>query len=140
LAETPFFKSIAIGTLAPAGNTKDFMISRLQANICAASSRDKARQEGAIEFLKFLTKPANIKTIAESSGAMFAINTDYTPSDSLPKQFYDTAAKYTRTASDLEAALGAEVTLEFAQQLGALALGRISPAEFCALVDKKIER
>jgi raffinose/stachyose/melibiose transport system substrate-binding protein len=44
------------------------------------------------------------------------------------------------TAFDLEAALGAEVTLEFAQQLGALALDRISAEEFCALVDRKIER
>jgi raffinose/stachyose/melibiose transport system substrate-binding protein len=140
LAETPFFNSIAIEALPPAGTTRNFMISRLQANICAASVRDKVREEAIIEFLKFLTSPASIKRIAESSGAMFAIKTDYVPTGNLPKQFYDIAARYTVTASDLEAALGAEVTLEFGQQLGALVLGRITPEEFCSLVDKKIER
>jgi raffinose/stachyose/melibiose transport system substrate-binding protein len=140
LAQTPFFNSIRIEAMPPAGTTKDFMISRLQANICAASVRDKSRQEAIIEFLKFLTSPASIKRIAESSGAMFAITTDYVPTGSLQKQFYDTATRYTVTSRDLEAALGAEVTLEFAQQLGALVLGRLTPEEFCALIDKKIER
>jgi raffinose/stachyose/melibiose transport system substrate-binding protein len=71
---------------------------------------------------------------------MFAIKTDYRPVKALQKQFYDVADAAKTTAFDLEAALGAEVTLEFAQQLGALALGRISAEEFCALVDRKIER
>jgi raffinose/stachyose/melibiose transport system substrate-binding protein len=140
LAQTPFFNSITIEAPPPAGTTKNFMISRLQANICAANVRDTSRQEAIIEFLKFLTTPASIKRIAESSGAMFAIKTDYMPTGSLQKQFYDIAARYTLTSSDLEAALGAEVTLEFAQQLGALVLGSITPEQFCALVDKKIER
>jgi raffinose/stachyose/melibiose transport system substrate-binding protein len=140
LAETPFFNSITIEALPPAGTTRNFMISRLQANICAASVRDKTRQAAIIEFLKFLTSPAAIKRIAETSGAMFAVKTDYTPSGSLQKQFYDIAKRYTLTSSDLEAALGAEVTLEFAQQLGALVMGRITPEEFCSLVDKKIDR
>ena len=39
---------------------------------------------------------------------------------------------------DLDGLIG--TALEFAQQLGALALGRISAEEFCALVDRKIER
>lgn len=140
LAETPFFESIVIEELPSAGPTTDFMISRLQANICAASTRDAAREAAILEFLRFLTKPESIARISESSGAMFAIKNDYRPDNVLQKQFYDIADAASATASDLEAALGAEVTLEFAQQLGALALGRISPEEFCALVDKKIER
>jgi raffinose/stachyose/melibiose transport system substrate-binding protein len=140
LAQTPFFNSIVVEPLPPAGTTGDFIISRLQANICAAVSKDKNRQDATIAFLKFLTSPENIKKIAETSGAMFAITTDYTPGESLQKQFYDLAAKYPQTADDLEAALGAEVTLEFAQQLGALALGRVSPEEFCALVERKRSR
>lgn len=116
------------------------MISRLQANICAASTKDAAKEEAIIDFLKFLTSPESIAKIAETSGAMFAIQTDYRPVNALQKQFYDVNAAASTTAFDLEAALGAEVTLEFAQQLGALALDRISAEEFCALVDRKIER
>ncbi len=140
LAETPFYDSIQISGLPPAGDTTDFMISRLQANICAAATKDKARETAIIEFLKYLTKPENIARVASTSGAMFAVKNDYRPVNSLQKQFYDLADSVSTTASDLEAALGAEVTLEFAQQLGALSLGRITPEEFCSLVDKKIER
>ena len=140
LAETPFFNSIKIAAVPPAGDTKDFMISRLQANICAASSKDKAREAAIVDFLKFLTSSSSIARIAETSGGMFAVATDYRPQIDLQKQFYDVNDTVSTTSFDLEAALGAEVTLEFAQQLGALALGRISASEFCALVDRKIER
>ena len=140
LAATPFFNSIKIGGLPPVGSYQDIMISRLQANICAASTRDKAKEAAILDFLKFLTSPSSIAKIAETSGAMFAIKTDYRPVNDLQKQFYDANASAKTTAFDLEAALGAEVTLEFAQQLGALALGRISAEEFCRLVDRKIER
>lgn len=140
LAATPFFNSIKIAGLPAAGSTKDFMISRLQANICAAATKDKAKEAAILDFMQYLTSPASIARIAETSGAMFAIKTDYRPVKALQKQFYDVASAAKTTAFDLEAALGAEVTLEFAQQLGALALGRISAEEFCALVDRKIER
>ncbi|WP_394698676.1 ABC transporter substrate-binding protein [uncultured Sphaerochaeta sp.] len=140
LAATPFFGSIKIGGLPAVGEYEDIMISRLQANICAASSKDAAKEQAIVDFLKFLTSPTSIAKIAETSGAMFAIKTDYRPVNNLQKQFYDANASASTTAFDLEAALGAEVTLEFAQQLGALALDRISAEEFCALVDRKIER
>lgn len=140
LAATPFFNSIKIGGFPAVGPYQDIMISRLQANICAAATRDKAREAAILDFLKFLTSPSSIAKIAETSGAMFAIKTDYRPVKDLQKQFYDVNASAKTTAFDLEAALGAEVTLEFAQQLGALALGRISAEEFCRLVDRKIER
>jgi raffinose/stachyose/melibiose transport system substrate-binding protein len=137
LAATPFFNSIDIGPAPWAGGTKDFMIGRLQANICAAAVKDKAKQDAIITFLKFLTTPASIKKIAETSGAMFAVPIDYSPTNPLFKKFYDVANKYTTTVNDLEAALGAEMTLEFAQQLGALTLGSITPQQFCQLVEAK---
>lgn len=140
LAATPFFNSIKIDKLPPAGSTSDFMISRLQANICAAATNDKAKQAAILDFMKYLTSKASIARIAETSGAMFAIKSGYMPVKPLQKQFYELANSVSATSFDLEAALGAEVTLEFAQQLGALALGNITPEEFCALVDRKIER
>jgi raffinose/stachyose/melibiose transport system substrate-binding protein len=140
LRETPFFNSIVIEAPPPAGSTRDFMISRLQANICAANPKDEVRRNAIITFLKFLTSPANVNRITETSGAMFAIKTDYVPTDSLQKQFYDIAAKYQVTASDLDAALGPEVTLEFGQQMGNLVLGRITAQQFCEAVNAKINR
>jgi len=140
LRATSFFPSIVIAPLPPAGSYKNIIISRLQANIAAAASPDKARHDAIISFLKYLTNKDNITKLAQTSGAMFAVNSGYVPTDAFQKQFYDMAEKGYETATDLEAALGAEATLEFTQQLSALALGKIAPEQFCALVEKKIDR
>lgn len=44
LAATPFFDSIKIGGLPAVGEYEDIMISRLQANICAAPARMQPRK------------------------------------------------------------------------------------------------
>jgi raffinose/stachyose/melibiose transport system substrate-binding protein len=140
LRATASFPSIQIAPLPPAGPNKNIVISRLQANIAAAETPDKARHEAIIKFLKYFTSKENMAKLAEGSGAMLAVNSGYAPTDALQKQFYDLAGKGYPTATDLEAALGAEATLEFTQQLSALALGKITPEQFCALVEKKIDR
>lgn len=140
LAQTDFFNSIKIAGIPAAGSTKNFLISRPQANICAAATKNKARQEAIIDFLKFLTAPANIKKIEEASGAMFAVKTDYVPANPLQKQFYDLDNNVPNRSFDLEAAFGSEVTLEFEQQLSALVLGRIDAETFCKLVNEKFSR
>ena len=140
LRATAFFPSVTIAAAPPAGSTKGVMISRLQANVAAGETKDKNRRAAIVSFLKYLTAPENISKLAQGSGAMFAVKSGYVPTDALQKQFYDIAAASKTTANDLEAALGSEATLEFAQQLGALVLGNITPEQFCALVEKKIDR
>ncbi|MDA8410454.1 MAG: ABC transporter substrate-binding protein, partial [Treponema sp.] len=140
LRATTFFPSIVIAALPPAGPNKNIIISRLQANIAAAATNDRARHDAIITFLKFLTSRDNVAQLAKTSGGMFAVHSGYVPTDPLQKQFYALTEKGYRTATDLEAAMGSEVTLEFTQQLSALALGQLSPEQFCKLVDKKIYR
>lgn len=140
LRATSFFPSIVIAPLPSAGSYKNIIISRLQANIAAGATSDKARHDAIIKFLKYMTSKENISRLALTSGGMFAVNSGYVPTDGLQKQFYDMAENGYETATDLEAALGAEATLEFTQQLSALALGKITPEQFCTLVEKKIDR
>jgi raffinose/stachyose/melibiose transport system substrate-binding protein len=140
LRATPFFNSIVIALPPSMGPNKGISVFRLQANIAAGETADKARRAAIVSFLKYLTGEDSIRKLAASSGAMFAVNSGYIPLDPLQKQFYDLVASSRTTANDLEVALGAEATLEFAQQLGALALGKVTPEEFCALVEKKIDR
>ncbi len=141
LRATAFFPTIQVGMMPPAGSFKTFVISRLQANIAAGATNDKARHDAIIKFLKFLTNKDNAVKMAQTSGAMLAANGGYTPTDAFQKQFYSLVGKKGYVGvMDLEAALGPEATLEFGQQLGALALGKITPEEFCALVEKKIDR
>ncbi len=139
LAATPFFKNITIAGLPPAGKTKNYMISRMQANICAGATKDPAREAAIVSFLQFLTSPANVKRIAEASGAMFAVKTDAQPANHLQSQFNALANSVTVTAPDLEAALGAEATLEFTQMLSAFALDKISAEEVVKAVSQKID-
>jgi raffinose/stachyose/melibiose transport system substrate-binding protein len=141
LRATAFFPTVTIAPAPYAGPNKNFIISRLQANIAAGETKDKARHDAIIAFLKFLTSTDNINKVAQTSGAMLAVNSGYAPTDGLQKQFYAFVGKKGFVAvNDLEAALGPEATLEFGQQLGALALGKITPEQFCALVEKKIDR
>lgn len=141
LRATSFFPSVTIAPMPPAGPNKNIIISRLQANIAAGETKDKARHEAIISFLKFLTSKENSAKMAQTSGAMIAVNSGYVPTDGLQKQFYAfVGQKGVVGVNDLEAALGPEATLEFGQQLGALVLGKITPEQFCALVEKKIDR
>ena len=141
LKATSFFPSITIAPVPSTGSYKNVIISRLQANIAAGATTDKARHDAIIKFLKFLTSKPNMAKLAEVSGGMYAVNSGFVPKNNeLQKQFYDMADKNYETATDLEAALGAEATLEFTQQLSALALGKITPEQFCSLVEKKIDR
>lgn len=140
LAATPFFNNIRIAGLPAFGPTSDYMLARLQSSLCAASTKDASREAAMVKFLQFLTDPASVKKIQEASGAMFAIPTDMKPANHLQQQFNDLAGKVKNTATDLDIALGAEVTLEFTQQLSALALGKITPVEFTQLVNQKIDR
>lgn len=140
LAATPFFNKIVVAAMPPAGKTTNYMLSRMQANICAGATKDAAREAAILVFLKYLTSPANVKRIAEPSGAQFAIKTDAKPANFLQTQFNQLANSVAVTAPDLEAALGAEATLEFTQQLSAYALGKITAEEFTAKVAAKIDQ
>ena len=140
LRATPFFNSIVVAAAPMVGTYRNMMISILQSNVAAGETKDSARREAILTFLRALTNRENITLLQATSGAMFAIDSGYIPLDPLQKQFYDLAAKSKVTSTHLQAALGAEATLEFAQQLGALVLDKISPEEFCALVEKKVDR
>jgi raffinose/stachyose/melibiose transport system substrate-binding protein len=140
LRATPFFGSIVVAQAPVVGSTRNMMISVLQANVAAGETKDAARKAAIIQFLKYLTSIESINKLAATSGAMFAVDSGYTPLDPFQKQFYDLAGKSKVTSGHLQAAYGAEATLEFGQQLGALVLGKITAEEFCALVEKKIDR
>ena len=140
LRATPFFTSIVVAAAPVVGANRNMMISILQSNVAAGETKESARRDAILEFLRSLTSRENIALLQSTSGAMFAIDSGYIPLDPLQKQFYDLAAKSKITSHHLQAAYGAEATLEFAQQLGALVLNKISPEEFCALVEKKIDR
>jgi raffinose/stachyose/melibiose transport system substrate-binding protein len=141
LRATSFFPSVSVAVMPAAGPNKNIIVSRLQANIAAGETKDKARHDAIINFLKYLTNKDNSTKLAQTSGAMLAINSGYVPTDAFQKQFYNLVGQKGLVAvNDLEAALGPEATLEFGQQLGALVLGKVSPEQFCALVEKKIDR
>jgi len=140
LRATPFFNSIVVAPAPVVGGTRNMMISILQSNVAAGETKDAARRAAILQFLRYLTSRESIIKLQATSGAMFAIDSGYMPIDPFQKQFYDLAAKSRVTSGHLQAAYGAEATLEFAQQLGALVLGKITPEQFCALVEAKIDR
>jgi raffinose/stachyose/melibiose transport system substrate-binding protein len=138
LKATPFYNDIVVAGLPAFGQYSNYMVSRIQGNLMAAATKDPAREQAIIKFLKFMTEPTNVKKIAEHSGAMFAIANDAKPATKLQAGFDQLARDVSITALDVATAIGAEATLEFTQQLSNLALGRIDAQEFTRRVYAKI--
>ncbi len=134
------FANTKVGYAPAAGSAAKPMIGFLQANIAAGNSKDAGRHAAQVEFLKWMTKAENVKRIALSSGAMFAVKFDLTDADQvdpLMKQFVQLSDESSFTVMHLEAARGAEVVAEFGQQLGKMVLGQSSPEEFMKAVAAK---
>lgn len=137
------FANTMVAPAPAAGPNKNAMIGFLQANIAAGNSKDPARKAAQLEFLKWMTKPDNMKRIALSSGAMFAVKFDLTAADKvdpLMKRFYELSDSSSFNVMHLEGARGAEVVAEFGQQLGKMALGQSTPEEFMKAVAAKEKR
>jgi raffinose/stachyose/melibiose transport system substrate-binding protein len=137
------FAETNVAPAPAAGSYKGAMLGFLQANIAAGNSKDPARRAAQLEFLKWMTKPENMKRIALSSGAMFAVKFNLTAADQvdpLMKRFYELSDSSAFNVMHLEGARGAEVVAEFGQQLGKMALGQATPEEFMKAVAAKEKR
>lgn len=137
------FANTKVAPAPAAGPNKNAMIGFLQANIAAGNSKDPAKKAAQIAFLKWMTKPENVKRIALSSGAMFAVSFNLTDADAvdpLMKQFYELSNTSSFNVMHLEGARGAEVVAEFGQQLAKMALGQATPEEFMKAVAAKEKR
>ncbi len=106
-------------------------------NLAAANTKETARRDAVLAFMKWMTKPENVKTVSLDAGSLFAVKYSLGPNDKvdpLQAAFIAAAANATFIVSHFQAQYDSQVVAEFGQALGAMALGRATPAEFVQML------
>ena len=137
--ETPDLHAATLVGPAPAvpGGEYGAQIGFAQSNLAAANTNDSTKRDAVLTFMKWMTKPANVKTISLDAGSLFAIKYSLGPGDAmdpLVAKFVEAAANATFIVSHFQAQYSAQVVAQFGQALGALALGKATPAQFVQML------
>ncbi len=125
---------------APAADKAGAQVGFLLTNLAAGYTDDPAKKEAVVAFMKWMTKPENVKQISLAAGSMFAVKFDVSGSDELDplqKQFIEASNNANFTVKALSFAVNTEVVSEFGQSLGKMALGKATPEEFVASLKAK---
>jgi raffinose/stachyose/melibiose transport system substrate-binding protein len=129
---------------APAvkGGTHGAQIGFPLSNLAAANTDDPARREAVLKFMKWMTKPENVKKISADAGSLFSIKFSFGAGeqvDPLQQKFIDASSNAAFITTHLAFNYKTEVVQEFGQALGAMALGRATPKEFVEMLEAKVK-
>ena len=124
----------AATVLAPAPQVGEFsghQVGFLLSNLAAANTDDPARRAAVIEFMRFMTEPTNVQRVSEAAGSLFAVIHDLgAAADPLQREFVRMANEAEFVIGHFQSQFPLQVTVEFGQALGALALGVVDPQGF----------
>jgi len=111
-------------------------------NLAAGNTQDKAKRAAVIEFLKWMTKPDNVRTISESAGSLFAIKYKVDPAktDPVQAQFINALNDAKFTVPNLTNVIPAKVTAQLGQGIGAMALGKMTPQKFVQFMSQQLSQ
>ncbi|MBU8912478.1 MAG: ABC transporter substrate-binding protein [Spirochaetales bacterium] len=110
-------------------------------NLGAANTTSAARRDAVVTWMQFMTEPANVRMMSESSGALFGIKYELgADADPLQQEFVRVASEASFLVDHFASAYTVDVVAEFGQALAEMALGEFTPQEFIqALIDKDNE-
>lgn len=106
-------------------------ISTTQAYFAAAKQEDANKEEAVKAFFKYITEPSKVTELAESSGALFAINIDASKlSDTLQAEVVKQSNEASFTIGHFNSEMPTTVVNAFPAALESLVLGEVTPQEF----------
>jgi raffinose/stachyose/melibiose transport system substrate-binding protein len=101
--------------------------------LAAANTGNEEKKKAVVEWVKFLTKPENVRKISLNSGALFHVNVDLGDGISpLLKETLELLDKAPYFAYHFDASLPLAVVNEFPQALSSLVTGESTPEQFVA--------
>ncbi len=119
------------GGLSNGGQNGNSFVSYCQAYIMAAKQDDPAKQAAVEAFLAWITNPEKVTELANSSGALFAINMDETAlTDAKAIETFKLRQNCDFAIGSFEASVSTSVANAFPAALESLVLGDISAEEF----------
>jgi len=110
-------------------------------NLAAAYTDDQKKKEAVVAFMKWMTKPENVKRISLDSGAMFAIKYSVAPEEKinqLQAQFINAVNDASFINPSFSMKYTSDVVAEFGQALAKMVLGKATPEEFVQQIADKI--
>lgn len=120
---------------AVSGGTYGGLIGFQLSNLAAANTKDQAKREATLKFLRWMTKPDNVKMISERSGAMFALKYQLGDNvDPLLKRFVEISNQAKFIVPHFQSQYPVHVTQELGQAIGAMVLGKGTPEEFVQML------
>ncbi|HOV39133.1 MAG TPA: extracellular solute-binding protein, partial [Spirochaetales bacterium] len=122
---------------APAvtGGTYGGMIGFQLSNLAAANAKDPAKREAVLKFLRWMTKPDNVKMISERSGAMFALKYELgSDVDPLLKEFVAISNQAKFVVPHFQGQYSVQVTQALGHAIGAMVLGKATPQQFVEML------
>lgn len=124
--------------LAPAPQVGDYyghQLGFMLSNLAAANTDDPARRDAVLTFMRYMTKPDNVKMISEAAGSLFAIKYQLgADADPLQREFVRAASDATFVIGLFATFYPVDVVAEFGQALAAMALGEATPEEFVQML------
>ncbi|MFU0828529.1 MAG: putative ABC transporter substrate-binding protein yesO [Lachnoclostridium sp.] len=126
------YDSIQIsGSLSYNGGESGAYVNAIQAYIAAGKQDDPAKEEAIVKFLKYITDPARVTELSNSSGSIFTVKTDVTEDTDLLQAdiiVQSKAAPY--MIGTFESVMPTSVTTAFPAALESLVLGEYTPEQF----------
>jgi raffinose/stachyose/melibiose transport system substrate-binding protein len=106
-------------------------------NLAAGNTENSARRDAVVAFMKWMTRPENVKTVSLDAGSLFAIKYELAPGeqvDPLQAKFIAAAAGASYIVGGFHGKYDVQVVAEVGQALGAMALGRATPEQFVQML------
>jgi raffinose/stachyose/melibiose transport system substrate-binding protein len=127
---------------AISGGTPGGQVAFALSNLAAGNTQDKAKRAAVIEFLKWMTKPENVRAVSESSGSLFAIKYKVDPAktNAVQAQFIEALNNAKFTVPNLTNIIPAKVTAQLGQGFGAMALGKMTPQQFVDFMSQQLKQ
>ena len=117
------------------GDHHGFTLGFPLSNLAAANTDNPARRAAVVEFMQWLTAPANVQMITEQAGSMFALRYELGDDlDPLLQEFVRIVGNASFVGTPMFVHYPSEVILEIGQAIGAMVVGGASPADFVQML------
>ncbi len=123
--------NVATGPTVTGGKGEaGYMIGAVQAYLAVGKSGDAAKEQAAIEFIKFMTKPENVTKMADASGALFFVKADSANKERIRSEIVTLVDEAPYLVTHFQASSPPAVVQAFPGALGSLVLGEYTPQQF----------
>lgn len=126
---------------APGAAYSGAQIGFPQSNLAAGYTDDPRKKEAVVAFMRWMTKPENVKKISFDAGSMFAVKYSVGAGeevDQLQAQFMNAVNDASFVNTHFQANFTTDVVAEFGQALAKMALGKATPEQFVQQIADKI--